>query len=248
MPVTERTEIERLDLVARAEAIKASFVRSAIVFTFLSGFGILLAISSEASYHETLAVRALASLAVVTTIMLWLRSRYSLYAMEMIFFGTLSAGLLVFDDPDNHTLLGASAQFVGVGMLLWGGYRCWANAKPFAEAHGTGFETERSQVRHWMHVLDSQEHSDYTVDFTAKSFRTGYWTYRLLHTGSCWLIEKFKLGRLSRLLDCRVRALGAVRVVNQSEGKLSILLGDQLVSDVHMTPDMLDRLSRLTSS
>jgi hypothetical protein len=245
--VTERTEIERLDLVARAEAIRASFVRSAIVFTCLSGFGILLAINSEASYRETLAVRALATLAVVTTTMLWLKSRYSLYAMEMVFFGTLSAGLFLFDDPDNHTLLGASAQFAGVGMLFWGGYRCWANAKPFADAHGSGFENERSQVRHWMDVLNSPEHADHTVDFTAKSFRTGYWTYRLLNTGSCWLVEKFKMGNLSRLLDCRVRELGTVRVVNQSEGKLSILLGDQLVSDVHVTPDMLDRLSRLAS-
>jgi hypothetical protein len=246
--VTERTEIERLDLVARAEAIEASFVRSATVFTFLSGFGILLAINSEASYHETLAVRALAILAVVTTIMLWLRSRYSLYAMEIVFFGTLSGGLFLFDDPDNHTLLGASAQFVGVGILFWRGYRCWANAKPFAEAHGAGFENERSQVRHWMEVLGSPEHSDHAVDFTAKSFRTGYWTYRLLNTGSCWLVEKFKMGKLNRLLDCRVRELRTVRVVNQSEGKLSILLGDQLISDVHVTPDMLDRLSRLTSA
>jgi len=61
MPATERAEIERLDLVARAEAVKASLTRNAVVvFTFLSAFIILLAMISEASYYETLVVRLLA--------------------------------------------------------------------------------------------------------------------------------------------------------------------------------------------
>ena len=246
--MTERTEIERLDLVARAEPIKASLTRNAVVFTFLSAFIILLAIDSEASRYETIVVRAFALITVLTTGMLWLRSRYALYAMGVTFLGTLSAGLLPFDDPDNHTLLGASAWLAGAALLLWVGYRCWTNAKPFSDAHSRALEKERSQVHQWMDELDSPGRSDQFIEFSSKSFWTGYSTYRLLNTGSCWLVERFKMGKLSRLLECRVRDLGSVRVVNQSEGKLGIQLGDKSISNVQATSDTLNRLSRLASA
>jgi hypothetical protein len=63
----EKSKIERLDLVARAEVTKAAISRARVPLTILSLFFVFLAVISAASPNETLAVRVLAVLAVATT-------------------------------------------------------------------------------------------------------------------------------------------------------------------------------------
>ena len=90
--MTDHIQIERLDLVARAEATKIILSRARVPSTFVAAFMVLLAVVSKAPFYETLAVSILAILAVVTTIMLWMRSRYAVCALAVLFFATVIAG------------------------------------------------------------------------------------------------------------------------------------------------------------
>jgi drug/metabolite transporter superfamily protein YnfA len=215
--------------------------------TILSLFFVLLAVISGASFYETVAVRVLAMLAVVTTAMLWKGSRYAAYALAILVFAVLIGAWLPFDDPDSHTMLGATANVVGYAILLFGGYRWWTNGLPFITAQSAELEMERSQVREWVKVLNSSEGTDKVIEFSSKSFVRGYWTYRLLNTGFCWLIAKFKTGNMDRLRGCRVLGLDAVHVTNQPGGKLHIVMGERTIQGVEISAVMRDRLSHLVS-
>lgn len=240
--MTDHTQIERLDLVARAEATKIILSRARVAVTFVAAFMVLLAIISAASFYETTTVRILSMLAVVTTIMLWMRSRYAPGALAVLFFAIVIAGSFIADDPDAHTLLGLASAYVGFVILLLGGYRWATNAMPFIAAHSKGLENERCQVEGWIKILISPGRTDPVAEFSTKSFWTGYWTYRLLDAGSCWVIAKFKTRNTGRLLQCRVRERGAVRVAESVDRKLSIAMGDTSVSPVEASPEMRELL------
>ncbi len=240
--MTDRTEIERLDLVARAEATKIILSRVRVPLTFLSAFGILLAVVSEASFYETSVVSILAILAVVTTIMLWMRSRYAPGALAVLFFVTVIAGSFITDDPDAHTLLGSTSRYLGFALLLFVGCRWATNAMPFIAAHSKGLENERYQVEDWIKILTSPGRTDPVAEFFTKSFWTGYWTYRILDAGSCWVIAQFKTRNTGRLLGCRVRERGAVNVAESVDQELSITMGNTSVSPVEASPEMRELL------
>jgi hypothetical protein len=241
--VKELSEIDRLDLAARAVATKAAISRARLPLTLVSLFFVLLAIISEAAFYETVAVRVLAMLAVATTVMLWRNSRYAVYALAILFFffAVLYGGWL-FDDPDSHTLLGSTTGTVVSAVFLFIGYRWWSTATPFIAAQSEGLKRERSQMGEWIRVLKSSEGTDDVVEFSIRSFLRGYWTYRLLNTKSCWVIARFKTGNMARLLGCRVLGLDAVHVTNQPGGKLHVEMGDRSIQDVEISADMRDRL------
>lgn len=240
--MTDHTQIERLDLVARAEATKIILSRVRVPLTFLSAFGILLAVISEASFYETSVVSILAILAVVTTIMLWMRSRYAPGALAVLLFATVIAGSFIANDPDTRTLLGSTSKYVGFAILLFAGYRWATNATPFIAAQSEALENERYQVEDWIKILTSPDRTDPVAEFSTKSFWTGYWTYRLLDAGSCWVIAKFKTRNTGRLLQCRVRERGAVRVAESADRELSIAMGETSVSPVEASPEMRELL------
>ncbi|MFZ0212474.1 MAG: hypothetical protein WBE20_14835 [Candidatus Acidiferrales bacterium] len=237
----ERTEIERLDLVARAEATKTLLVRSRIPITVLSAFIVLLAFVSEASFYETLVVRALAILAVATTAMLWMNSRYSPHAVAFLFFMILVGALLV-DDPDSRTALSLSAKYAGCAILLSAGYAWATNAIPFGTAQSEEFDAERLQVDEWIALLTAPKDTDPLVEFSKRSFWTGHWTYRLLDAGSCWVTAKFKTRNTTRLLQCRVLERNAVRMTVRPGGELDIQMGRTSVPSVEVSPEMRDCL------
>jgi hypothetical protein len=240
--MTDHTQIERLDLVARAEATKIILSRTRVPMTFVAALMVLLAIISAASFYETATVRILAILAVVTTIMLWVRSRYAPGALAVLLFATVVAGSFIADDPDAHTFLGLASAYVGFALLLLVGYRWATNAMPFTAAHSKGLENERYQVEDWIKILTSPGRTDPVAEFSTKSFWTGYWTYRLLDAGSCWVIAKFKTRNTGRLLQCRVRERGAVRVAESADRVLSIAMGETSVSPVEASPEMRELL------
>jgi hypothetical protein len=240
--VNEQSEIDRLDLVARAEATKAAISRARLPMTILSAFFVFLAMMSETSFNETLAVRVLAMLAVVTTMLLWRRSRFAVYGMALLFFAVLAASWFFSNDPDSHTLLGSTAKVAGSAMILLVGYGWWTNAVPFIAAQSKGLDEERSKVAAWLGALKSSNESNQLVEFSTKSFLRGYWTYRLLNTGSCWATARFKTGRMDRLLNFRVLGLNAVRLMERPSGELNVEMANRLIKEVEMSGEMRDRL------
>jgi hypothetical protein len=240
--VKDQSEIDRLDLVARAEATKVAISRARLPLTILSLFVVLLAMISEASFNETLAVRVLAALAVVTTILLWRGSLFAVYGVAVLFFAILVGSWLPFDDPDSHTLLGSTTRAVVSAMILFAGYRWWTNAMPFIAAQSKGLDNERSKVAEWMRALNSSNESKQLVEFSTKSFLRGYWTFRLLNTGSCWATARFKTGKMGRILDFRVLGLNAVHVTEQPPGQLNVEMADRLIQAVEISGEMRDRL------
>lgn len=240
--MTDRTQIERLDLVARAEATKIILSLVRVPSTFVAAFVVLLAVVSKASFYETLAVSILAILAVVTTIMLWMRSRYAVCALAVLFFAIVIAAWFVVDDPDAQTFLGSTSRYVISAILLVKGYTWATDAVPFIRAQSEGLENERYQVEDWIKILTSPGRTDPVAEFSTKSFWTGNWTYRLLDARSCWVVAKFKTRNTGRLLQCRVRERGTVRVAESADRELSIAMGDTSVSPVEASPEMRELL------
>lgn len=238
----EQSEIDRLDLVARAEATKAAISRARLPMTILSVFVVLLAMISEASFNETLAVRVLAMLAVLATILLWRGSRFAVYGMTLLFFAILAGSWFFLNDPDSHTMLGSTSKVVESAIILLVGYGWWTKSAPFIAAQSKDLDKERSQVAAWLGALKSSDESDHLVEFSTKSFLRGYWTYRLLNTGSCWATARFKTGNVSRILDFRVLGLNAVHVTEQPSGQMNVELADRLIQEVEISGVMRDRL------
>jgi hypothetical protein len=239
--VDELSQLEKLDLVAKAEASKVALSRARVPLTLVTLFIVLLAIPAGASHYEMAAVRAMAVLAIVMTAMLWLGSRYASYAVAIVF---LAFGLTgwFFDDPDYHTLLGSTTRTMSSAIFLFIAYYWWTNGTAYVMSHSKGFENERLQVTQWMNALRSVEPSDRVIEFSSKNFVRGYWTYRLLNTGSCWMTARFKTGNMRRWLTYRVLMPDAVYVREQSGGRLLVRMGDRAIEDVEISPDMRDRL------
>lgn len=246
-PMNQLGEIEKLDLAARAEAIGNAISRAVLPIAFVTVIIVVLAFTSEASFYETLAVRTLAVLAIVTTIMLRRSSRYSAFALAAFFFAAL-AGAWLFDAPDYHSLLGSTTRIMISTMFVFVGFRWWSNAMLWLNAASGEFEKESSQLKQWLSVVQSPETEDDLFEFSIRSFVRGHWTYRLLNTGSCWVVAQFRNGRMTRLSSCRVLRLSAVRLVKENSGKLGIEIGDRLVQDIRISPDMRDRLERFAAS
>jgi hypothetical protein len=239
-------EIGQLDLLARAESIKSSLTRARMPITLVTAFIVLLAVISGASFKETIATRALAIIAVAAVFMLWLRSRYAPYALALLF-SAIVMGAWTFDDPDYHTVLGSTTRVMISAIVLFVAYRWWTNAMAFDAAHSKQLETECSQVQEWMKILKSSTKTDQVIEFSVRSFWSGYWTYRLLNTGTCWVIAKFKVRNVRRLLGCRVHRLDAVRATYRAGEKLLVKVGDESIQNVEISTDMRDRLLHFIS-
>jgi hypothetical protein len=240
--VKEQSEIDRLDLVARAEATKVAISRARLPITILSLFFVFLAVISGASFNETLAARLLAALAVVAAVLLWQDSRFAVYGIAVLFFALLVGVWLPWDDPDFHTFFGSTERDAISAMICFAGYRWWTNAMPFIAAQSKSFDNERSKVMEWIKMLNSSNESNQLIEFSVKSFFHGYWTYRLLYTGSCWATAKFKTGKMHRILDLRVLGSDAIHVREQPQGQLSVQMANRLIHEVEISNVMRDRL------
>jgi hypothetical protein len=239
--VEELTEIERLDLVARAAANKLAIFRARWPLTIVCLFAVFIASSSAASARETAAVRIATILTAATAAMVWLNSRYAAYALAIFCF-VVAIGVWFFQSADDRTLLGSTANVVGSAIVFFIGYGWWTNAAAIAAAQSDNLATERAQVSEWLRVLRSAKLTGQVIEFSSKSFVRGYWTYRLMNTGFYWVTTKFKTGHMNRLSSCRVVELDAVHVTDPPGGKLRILIGDQAIQEVEISPEMRGRL------
>jgi hypothetical protein len=87
--------IERLNRVAGAEVAETVASRLRAVLMLFSLVSIRFAVVSGASWNESIAVRALAVAVTVSTVTLWCRWRYSLYACAVILFA-VGVGAAIF--------------------------------------------------------------------------------------------------------------------------------------------------------
>jgi hypothetical protein len=239
---SELTEIERLDLAARAEAIEPFLSRALTPMVFLTVVAFLIAVGSQASSSETLAVWAFALIAAATVITLWRRWCYAPYGLSIL--NILGAiGILKYSTDDySHTFLGSTTnQF----LLVWfagNGYAWWKAAAPFIAAHTDSFDMERGQVGQWLADLKYGDRGGQVLEFSVKSFWNGNWTYRLLNLGKCWAIAKFKFGNFRGLVEYRVRKPDSVTVKEQSNGKLRVEIAGRAIRDVDTSLELRNLL------
>lgn len=238
----ELTEIERLDLAARAESIEPFLSRAVLPMVFVTVITLLLALGSQASPSETLAVWTFALIGVVTVIMLLLRWCYAAYGISIL---NLVAAVEILKYPDDryaHTFLGsATNQFFLVWFLL-NGYGWWKAAAPFVAAYDNSFDEERGLIGQWLADLKYGDRNRDVIEFSVKSFWNGYWTYRLLDLGNCWAVARFKLGNLRGLVEYRVRNPDAISVFEQPNGKLRIEIAGRLIRDADTSAESRNRL------
>lgn len=80
------------------------------------------------------------------------------------------------------------------------------------------------------------------VEFPSGSFWTGYWTYRILNTGSHWFIAKFKKGS-SKVAELRVHSVDELAIRQNERGKWDIEVSDKgkkkTFADVDVPPGIL---------
>jgi hypothetical protein len=241
----ELTEIERLDLAARAESIETALSRAVLPMVFVTVITLLLALGSQASTSETLAVWTFALIGVVTVIMLLLHWCYAAYGVSILNFLAAIEILKYSNDRYSHTFLGSTTnQFFLVWFLL-NGYGWWKAAAPFAAAHDDSFDKERAKIGQWLADLKYGDRNGHVIEFSAKSFWNGYGTYRLLELGNCGAVAKFKFRNLRGLVEYRVRKPDAVTVFEQPNGKLRIGIAGRFIRDADTSPEFRNRLLRI---
>jgi len=243
----ELTEVERLDMAARAEAIEPSVSRALVPLTILSLILLLLAFGSEASFRETLDVWVFVIIAVVTTVMIWQRWCYALYGLSILNFCGAIGILLQSNEEYSHTFLGSMRDRLLFVLFVSAGAAWWKNAAPFVAAQSEELEKERCQVGQWLADLKYRERSEAIVEFSERSFCTGHWTYRLLDTGHYWAIAKFKIGNIRRLANFTIQKREAIHVTDQRGEKLKIEIAGRPIWAAEVSPDMRDRLLNLAN-
>ena len=109
------------------------------------------------------------------------------------------------------------------------------------------FENERIQVTKWMNTIRFSPPPFELIEFSSRSFVRGYWTYRLLNTGYCWMIARYKTGNMNRWLTYRVLDLEAVHVTDRPGEKLRVRMGNRTVEQIEISREMHDRLLRFVT-
>lgn len=232
------TEVEKLDLAARAEAVETMFARVTIIFTLLSAFFVFLSVISTASLIETVAVRALTLYTIFTTFLLWRRSRYAVAAVSIMLVLIVVGTWLPFSQRDFEGNLGSADRAMVTVILVLFGSGWLNNAIPFAVAQSRNFQAERSQIQEWIDSIKSGNGTGQLIEFSSKSLTSGHWTYRLLSAGNYWVLAKFKPGPGGRLSGCRVLERGRLRLAENPIGELIIVAAGRLIPNVDISPEM----------
>jgi hypothetical protein len=131
-------------------------------------------------------------------------------------FCSVGLGIGIFEHH-SQTFWGWTARLTYPASFIFWGCWLWKAGRPLAAVQATGWEKERSQVQGWLSALNNGDRAQEVMEVFSGSFWTGYFTYRLLNTGYCWVIAKFKKGAARRLVDFRIRELETVRVTGLDE-------------------------------
>jgi len=214
--------IERLDLVAHSEAAGTFILKSRIFLFLLGPFCILLAVNSTAPFRETVLVAILGASSLLTAVVLWLNWRYKVFALALFWFLVAIVEVLSHDQPSSHTVLGWVFAHALAPLLAYYAYRVWMIAKGYSFANGNGFRDEKNQFDKWKRLLNGHNEPN-VAEFPAGDFWTGYWTYRILNAGTCWVVVQFKRGS-NKLRSCHVYDLNCVTFTRLSSGKWQVTI------------------------
>ena len=230
-------EVTRLDMVARAKRCELSIARLRWVLLILSLLLGVLAIGSTASFYETLFVRAAAVSTGLAGVLLWSNSRYRLYFSAILFL-SLGIGSVPFELPvrglvDQMSLCGWVGIFVVQSCYLW------KQAGIIATVSTPEWNNERMQVDAWWRILTAQGgNKNGLVEFSSGSFWSGYYTYRLMNPGTCWVVAKLWKGKTGARSECRVRHLTDVSFVATDKGRLAVIIDGRTISAEGVSPSI----------
>jgi hypothetical protein len=213
---------DRLDLVAHTEVVGTFISKSRIFLLFLAPFCILLAVNSTAPFRETVLVAILGASGLLTAVVLWLNWRYEVFALALFWFLVAILEVLSHDQPSSHRVLGWVFAHAFAAALAYYGYHVWMLAKGYSLANSSGFRDEKNQFDPWKRLLNSQNEPNVAM-FSAGDFWTGYWTYRILNAGTCWVVAQFKRGS-NKLKSCHVYDLSCVTFVRLASGRWRITI------------------------
>jgi hypothetical protein len=211
------SRIERLDLAARSKVTTSVISYARISLLILSPFFAVLAVNSVAPFLETVLVALIAAGGLITSVVLWLNWRFKVYALSLWCFLFVIGNLISNHHPHSHSVLGWIGEHSFGLLFIYYGSTIWLMAGCYAQANESSFREERERVEKWMN-----EHSAITaIEFPTGSFWTGYWTYRILNPGDCWVVAQYKRGR-KKLASCRVYELKDVSFAQLPSGKWRI--------------------------
>ena len=235
---TPTDEVTRLDMAARAKSCEAFVSRLRWILLLLSLFFVALAIGSTASFYETLFVRAAAALAGFTTVVLWSNFRYKLYFPPLLFL-SLGIGGAFFNFPTHRIFdrIGWLCGFVGAFVLP--SYHMWRQAGIFATVNTPEWDKERSLVDAWWRTLTAPETDKKgIIEFSTGNFWSGYYTYRLMSPGRCWVVAKLWKGKVAALSDYRVRKLSGVTFAATRNGETKVTIEGRTINAANVFPPM----------
>ena len=237
------SELERLNIAARAVVATSYLPRYLVLSTILAAFIVFLAIGSSASFGETLAVRIIAAVATASWVGLWLHWRYSIHGLAILFILTLLCAPLFITEP--ITFIDWGSLLAGIWLLSRGARGLWTAGDWLAAGGGEDFDSERAEVSQWLSVMTGGSVTQENVELQAGSFQNGYATYVILHSGGYWEVARFKNKLKKRLLEFRVLETCSPRISQRASGKVDISFADYTISEAQLSAELREALTKL---
>jgi hypothetical protein len=228
---TQLTELQRLDLTAKALGNDGYFVRSRLSLTVLSGFFLL-----ELVFADTASMKVVTSIACVGTVLCWLRWRYSVFALPVVVIAVGLGMLLSREFPGSRS--GWQGGLAYFPFFAYMAYWYWDQGKTYSTVQGKAWNQERAEVQKLIDLLKNPSDAGSILEFSSGSLWTGYFTYRFLKADNYWIVARFKTGQMRRMLECRVRGPAAIQIVQNSSGELSVQIDGHRIPRVKTSPEM----------
>lgn len=193
-----------------------------------------LAYESIASSRETFLIGALAMAVVISVLIAWLKPRFAAYGWTLVF-AVMAAGAFLTND---YTRRDDPARISLVLLMLWLVFRYAKKAWKVTVIQGDNWKAECETVQKWMEALGNTELPSQVLQFDSGNFWTGYFTYRLLNTGFCWVVSKFKKGNVRTMIECKVHSVNEVRLIDIGPGQIEISIRGRNISNIKAAPEM----------
>jgi len=153
----------------------------------------------------------------LTALVLWLDWRFKVFSLSLFCF-LFAAGDLLSSRPRSQTFLGWIAANSLTLLFAYYGSGLFVMARRYALINDGDFLQEREQLDKWLQQIRC---AGSAIEFPSGSFWTGYWTYRIVNPGACWVVAQFKRGT-TKLRSCRVYEPSDVSITQLASGKWQV--------------------------
>ncbi len=242
--MAEQVRAKRLDLAARAESIPKHRRVYRLTASTLTIFAVLLACFAATKPPEMLAIRAIACLWSITTIVLWANWRHGPWLLGSAFFITGLVSLFPGIDP--------SAGWVGrtalASLLCLPSFQLWTAARVYARVHGPDWRDAQSEVREWLCKLENAVPAEpEIIEIQGGSFWSGYFKYRLLRVDNLWAVTTYsKTWR--EFVEYHVYQAADVKVEFSSDNKLNVRMGNRNLQNATVSNSDRQKLLAIAQS